>query len=262
MSGFWMPHSSSVEFCEPNYLLTKYLVEPHNGWSSLAISLMALIGLIAGNPTKESRFIAAFGVLFFVGIGSFGLHSTLHWTLQSADEVPMLWENWAIIYCMIEIKSPVGQPRYKHLHVIIMAIAILQTIIYYRYQNFFTIFLISYISLVLIIVIWTAHLVLRDKVYEPLPVRWKLWSRALFSYVAVGSVVWILDMNFCELLLPFYNQLGGLTLHILWHLAAGYGTYLTITLLVAIRCQNLGIDFELSWILGILPACVEKKRIE
>ena len=30
MVGYWEPHSSSVEFCEPNYILTPYVAEPHN----------------------------------------------------------------------------------------------------------------------------------------------------------------------------------------------------------------------------------------
>eukprot|EP01035_Chromulina_nebulosa_P032764 gene32764-43792_t len=96
MVGYWEPHSSSVEFCEPNYALTPYVAEPHNvshvicdvykAWSSIFIFVIAVNGLFYGNPLDEIRVSLMFIALALVGIGSTALHSTLHWFWQSSDE--------------------------------------------------------------------------------------------------------------------------------------------------------------------------------
>lgn len=62
------------------------MVEFHNTWSSLAgISLFGVIGLWKGNPTKEIRYTLGYIVLLMIGVGSAGLHGTLHWIFQSSD---------------------------------------------------------------------------------------------------------------------------------------------------------------------------------
>lgn len=91
-AGYWEPHTSSVDFCEPNYYLTNFIAEPHNVWSSLYLTLLGLIGLCYANPLGEWRVIAQYGALAVVGLGSAMLHSTLGAMWQSADEVPMLWQ--------------------------------------------------------------------------------------------------------------------------------------------------------------------------
>ena len=56
--GFWSPHTSSIDFCEPNYAHTSHVVEPHNVWSSLVgLSLVGAFGLKYGNPTAETRYV-------------------------------------------------------------------------------------------------------------------------------------------------------------------------------------------------------------
>jgi dihydroceramidase len=67
--GFWEPHSSSVDFCEPNYHLSKYIAEPHNALSSLFISLVGFIGMLYSNPLGEWPFAILFGHLFVIGLG-------------------------------------------------------------------------------------------------------------------------------------------------------------------------------------------------
>ena len=90
--GFWEPHSSSVDFCEPNYLLSEYIAEPHNVWSSLFITVIGMVGFFYGNPLNELSVSAMYIILAVIGLGSAGLHTTLHWFYQSSDEVPMLWQ--------------------------------------------------------------------------------------------------------------------------------------------------------------------------
>eukprot|EP00536_Pseudo-nitzschia_multiseries_P010802 jgi/Psemu1/204148/e_gw1.342.40.1 len=101
--GYWEPHSSSIDFCETNYLLSPHVVEPHNVLSSLwGLSLLGVIGMCRGNPTGELRFKVAYGVLGVIGMGSAALHGTLHWVFQSSDELPMIYLVIAGLYCCLE----------------------------------------------------------------------------------------------------------------------------------------------------------------
>jgi dihydroceramidase len=86
---YWEPHTSSIDFCEENYLHSNYIVEIHNVWSSLlGISLFGIIGLIYHpNLNHEKRNLLAYWILVLIGIGSAGLHGSLHWIFQSSDEV-------------------------------------------------------------------------------------------------------------------------------------------------------------------------------
>ncbi|OEU10819.1 aPHC-domain-containing protein [Fragilariopsis cylindrus CCMP1102] len=102
--GYWEPHTSSIDFCETNYLHSSYIAEPHNLFSSLwGLSLLGLIGIYYGNPTGEIRFKIAYGILILIGIGSAALHGTLNWVFQSADELPMIYLVISALYCLIEL---------------------------------------------------------------------------------------------------------------------------------------------------------------
>ena len=62
-SGLWLPHSSSIDFCEENYEITPYIVEFHNTWSSIFIALLPLVGYFKSNPMNEIRFKFAYLIL-------------------------------------------------------------------------------------------------------------------------------------------------------------------------------------------------------
>ena len=77
--GYWEPHTASIEFCESNYLVTPYVTEIHNAWSSLFMTAIAIIGLTYGNPFNELKVSIMYLALGIIGLGSTALHSTLHW---------------------------------------------------------------------------------------------------------------------------------------------------------------------------------------
>lgn len=91
--GHWLPHTSSIDFCEPDYFLSHYVAEPFNVLSSFFIAMLGLCGLLYSNPTQEGMFSVQFGVIVSIGLGSVLLHSTLQAFPQSLDEVPMMWFN-------------------------------------------------------------------------------------------------------------------------------------------------------------------------
>lgn len=260
MTGYWEPHSSSVDFCETNYFLTDLVAEPHNVWSSLFISLIGLIGLFYGNPTREHCVAVMYLVLAGIGFGSAALHATLHWIPQSSDEVPMLWQILSFLHMMYVIEMGDKKQSYSNIAgMLYFVITAVQTVMYYKYQKTYAIFIVSFIIYSVVVIIGSYRMVNNAKSASDKAIRWILWKWAFLSYAVFGAGLWIVDMNACDFLTPYYNTyFFGCTLHVLWHIFAGMGSYLIATCMVATRLQQLGKIAKLKWLL-FLPICVEEK---
>jgi dihydroceramidase len=256
-SGIWLPHSSSVDFCEPDYILTPYIAEPHNAWSSLLIALMGVLGILYSNPLKESMFTLLYLVIIAVGLGSVGLHTTLHWFPQSLDEVPMLWFNMVAFYVLYQLKSKPSN-KVDNMMFIIAFVTILETYIYYAMRSLYPFFLGVYTLTTTIVVIWTFLLLLDKREGRMLRL---LFFTGFGSFVVIGFTCWIIDMQLCSQLLPIYHQTYGLTLHVLWHIFAGYGGYMHTQTIIAGRARELNISLKYYWLFGFLPLLsVDKSR--
>lgn len=259
MPGFWEPHSSSIDFCESNYLITEYITEFHNTWSSLiGISSFGLIGLFKGNATKELRYTLAYGILAFIGLGSAGLHGTLHWIFQASDELPMIYGTTTMIYIFLEYDSK--EPKYPRLPTILTVLMVVTTIAYYTFQETYIVFLSMYSILE-----WYS-------IYLLYKVVWiekgggvegkKIAKMSCFTYVFVAVPVWIIDMGVCDFFLKHFPF--GMTLHILWHFAAAHGAYCSIVCGEHCRLVALGIPCECQFLFGVIPIStkVHNKKID
>lgn len=236
--------TASVNFCEPNYFLTPTNAEPWNAYSSFIITAFGIIGGIYNNPNKEWRVFFMYFLLGVVGVGSFCLHSTLKAWGQATDEVPMLLLSWAVLYSMLEVNAPLGKSTYPYLPMIIITLAGAQVAIYFMFRDFYAAFIISYAVMVIIIIIQSAYLILyQNKKPGVLKLRKRMWCIGMSSYVIIGFFLWAYEMWQCDFLLPYYQQAYGASFHILWHIGAGAGTYICITLLTVVRMQCL-IDME------------------
>ena len=247
---------SSINFCEPDYLITAHVAEFHNAWSSLLLVYMGYIGYRFGDPLNQWKNKLMFLVLGTIGVGSTMLHSSLSSHGQALDELPMLFMNISIFQALLTLKRR-HQPI--KLFYTCLLVAIVQSFIYIRFQEYYYIFLINYISSVVVIVIWTTYLANYDVVDKT---RYQLWISSLFSYVIIGSSLWIVEMNYCDFLLPYYTKFSGLSFHILWHVGAGLGTFQIIMFLVYTNLQNIVCKDEMAVVtyhLGILPICEVKK---
>ncbi len=195
-----------------------------------------------------------FAVLFFVGVGSFGLHSTLHWLPQSSDEVPMLWQCWTLLFAMTERNTAIGGS--SRTAIVMLGLAIMQTFIYYSFRDLYAAFLISYIALVVIVSVWSSIITFENPDKKIRSSRFSLWIRSTTYFIWIGSVIWVVDNKYCHELLPYYHAIGGLTMHVLWHFFAGYACLHTITLLILVRLQDLGRPVSIAWKMGFIPVCV------
>lgn len=126
------------------------------------------------------------------------------------------------------------------------------------YQSFYECFLTVYILTLVILTIWSG-----SKCYSKINpnsknVRLYLWNRCFFFLYLVGGLAWVLDMNFCPTLLPYYRYfpwMGGITLHVVWHFGSGIGAYFMFLTLQALRLEALGETPVIGWdsMIGLLP---------
>ena len=256
-TGFWSPHTSSIDYCEPNYAHTSHIVEPHNVWSSLVgLSLVGAFGLKYGNPTHEKRYVLIYTILILIGIGSACLHGTLHWFFQSSDELPMIYIVIGLFYAVVECEAPRGQPTYPWLPAALIALAAANTAIYYTFQHLYLAFIATYTIMTLGTTAGLARLLFyREK--RRLEAKKLFWLGEMW-YSLIGIPVWALDMLLCHHVrgvadaLP--GWLGGMTPHVIWHCAAGMGAYLLTLSCCCCRAEELGIPYTLRFVFGgIVP---------
>lgn len=210
---------------------------------------MGILGILYSNPLKERMFTLLYIVIIAVGLGSVGLHTTLHWFPQSLDEVPMLWFNMVAFYILLHLKSKPSQ-KVDNLVYVIGFITLIETYIYYAMRSLYPFFLGIYSLTTAIVIIWT-FVLLFDK-REGTMLR-RLFFTGFGSFVLIGFSCWIIDMQLCSQLLPIYHQAYGLTLHVLWHIFAGYGGYMHAQTIIAGRARELNIALRYYWLFGFFP---------
>jgi dihydroceramidase len=107
--GYWSPSTSSIDWCERNYVVTQYIAEFWNCLSSFSMCILGGILFIRGLYNKiESRFLLSSLGFGFVGLGSAYFHGTLTHLGQMADELPMVYSMivwWFILFRMNEFKQ-------------------------------------------------------------------------------------------------------------------------------------------------------------
>jgi len=185
-----------------------------------------------------------------VGIGSMALHGTLHWFWQSADEVPMLWQNLTILFLLYTVHSK-KSTRFSGFMLAITGIVL--TMSYYLMRHVYGVFVVAFCLLMGINLSWTTYCVFKDRTCPEYPTRLWLYSLSMFPYLLIGGGFWVYEMHNCNELLPYYRVFNGVTLHILWHIGAGTGAYLQILLLTAMRAQARGSVVEVHQLWGFIP---------
>jgi len=226
--GYWGPSTSSVDWCERNYVYTYYIAEFWNTLSSIPISLLGLYGIMQCLRFKyETRYFVSYFLVFMVGLGSMAFHGTLLFEGQMMDELPMIYGSMAYLYIILMRNSQVPNPSFTF-GIIVYCIAF--TIAYLSYPTLFIFFLLSYALAVTVfglISIWIC--------FQPQTERSQriLLATTFCSYVGSFVLLWIPENMFCKDLQPF-------NFHAWFHLSSGLGSYLFLVFATFERFKNLG----------------------
>ncbi|XP_066927401.1 alkaline ceramidase 3-like [Clytia hemisphaerica] len=255
-SGYWGFPSSTMDWCEENYAVTSYVAEFWNTVSNVVFVVPPLLTAyhLWKHKLSELGPIVCFLLLTVVGFGSFAFHCTLLYHSQLLDELPMIYGTCAMLYCIIEIRSPKDSVN-KSLIVILISISLSITLIYGSLKNPL-IFLWSYGVLAAALFILNIRGCLN---YNGSP---KLLASASFNY-GFGFILWNLDNEYCYRVRDTRKSLPGLIapvtqLHAWWHFFAGVGTFLTIVYIIHLRLTCLGVNPFLQFLHGFFPYYSQK----
>lgn len=258
-NGFWGVPTSTIDWCEENYVVSPYIAELLNTVTNSGFIVLAALTIYKAWRNKlDHRFIyLAFGFLL-VGVGSWWFHMTLRYEYQLLDELPMIYATCIPFWSVFSEFKP---PRDSRLiGVGIFFAANLLTAIYLHFKNP-TIHQAGYAVLNAGIIFQSAILA-RKHVRDPAELR-KMNRTMLIgvSTFLLGYFLWNLDIHLCELArskrrewgMPYGFVLEG---HGWWHLLTGTGVYFYLVYEEYLHCWLTGINqfyrFEQQWGLPLL----------
>lgn len=225
-SGFWGLPTASVDWCEQNYVVTRFVAEFWNSVSSLTMVAAGLVGISTRRFAREIR--VAFGLLILVGLGSIAFHATLRFELQMLDELPMLYLVTWLTWLLVE-RGP-GRRLGRWFPALLIAYVLLATAgaTLNRGQAQFLAFHFSFGALEVFCLLRVTWIALRP---ENRPVRAQ-FTIGLVSY-ATGVAIWFVDLEACA-------RVSGLQLHAGWHVLVSIGFFLLLGVISFDRLRRRG----------------------
>lgn len=222
IDGYWGPVTSTIDWCESNYVVTYYIAEFWNSVSNLSFIIPPLIVCkqMWSSPRVDKVYLLSLVYMAFTGLGSFAFHSTLKFEMQLWDELSMVWSALFVLFLVIKILKPKESSSY-----IMPLIAYgLATNSIYLFIKIPIIFQVCYAIIHFSVIFFSYRL---SKLY---PVDRRLyWATILLTSLAF--TLWNIDNHFCPQLEKLRNIFlpkgcGPVTqFHALWHVLAGYGSF-------------------------------------
>lgn len=214
--GVWshVAAPATVDWCEPNYLLTPWVAEPYNTISSLWMVVLGVWGIAFVGGRRRFRIL--FGGLALVGVGSAAFHGTLLRPSQALDEVPMVLLGLVAVWAVTLRGRDFHEGRAMAAVMAVFALGFVGS--YALAPAAFALFIAVYGTLVATLVI--------QSVRRTFGAAGDARLRRLFV-VGTGAFLGTLAMCWVpeHVLLGCDHPLQQVPLHAIWHLGAGTGTY-------------------------------------
>lgn len=223
--GLWT-QTATIDWCEPNYVVSLYIAEFWNTLSNFAFILpqtAAYISLSKDNNV-ERAFRSAFLSLILVGIGSLCFHMTLSRPMQMFDETSMILVSLQAFYLLYIIKYPNVDRR---LLLISLALYGLTFFALYIFLVDYPIFHHSAFGLLVY-----ASMVIAYQLKRYYKHHSKFWTVILLQHLAFGF--WLIDKHWCDVLTQIRDHHVPMILrpafqfHALWHLLMGSSAHILI----------------------------------
>lgn len=269
LDGFWGPPSSTIDWCEENYVVSTYIAEALNTVTNSVFIALALFATYSAYKNKlEPRFIFSSLGFCLVGIGSWLFHMTLQYRFQLLDELPMIYATcipfWSVFS---EFRTPKESIAVGI--AIFMAANTLTCV--YLYMKDPTIHQVSYAILNAGIIFQSINLTLKH--VKDAKARKELFSVMITGVCTflLGYFLWNLDIHFCSTVrrtrrswgIPYGFVLEG---HGWWHIFTGTGVYYYLIYEEYLRCFLKKTDqfYKFTYIFGFLPMveCFDKVGLE
>lgn len=263
--GYWDSVTSTIDWCEENYVVSPYVAEAMNTISNSVFIILALFALSSVIRNKlETRFaIIALGFML-VGIGSWLFHMTLKYEFQLLDELPMIYAT------CVPMWSIFSEGRdHTTSWIIGMTVALganLLTAVYLYFKDP-TIHQVAYATMNVVIVYESYQLTERN--VKSAQARYNLYSTmtyGIFIFLS-GYFLWNMDVHFCNSWIDLRRYIGMpygflFELHSWWHVLTGTGVYYYMVYLEYLRIFLIGKqdDYEYVKHWGFFPEIVLKDK--
>jgi dihydroceramidase len=226
MEGFWGPVTSTMNWCEGNYVLVSWIAEFWNTLSSLFIVLFGVVGWRL-HRDHDLGIQVAFIALAVVGVGSMAFHGTLLFETQMMDEIPMIWGALCMFYNLATGLMPKRHHRWLASALIIWGLATTVAMINTQHTIEFQIFVTNF--LLAETLSFAAAVPLYKRFLTPTIRRWFWMGVGLHAF---GGLCWITEQFLCATILewPINPQL-----HAIWHVFTGAGMYTLFVCTAAYR---------------------------
>jgi len=266
--GYWGLSTSTVDFCEPNYVYSRYVAEFFNTLSSIPIFLSGVIGIYHCKREELGlEFSICYGMLAVIGMGSVAFHATLLREGQVLDEIPMLWGALMFTYALIQAQDfrlrrslsekRIGMKKQEcSMHLVRLSLAVcgfVATVVYFSFG--FVIFILIYIFCVATLVILAAKATFCGKVATPVRTR-RLMITAAVVYTMGFLALWVPGEVFCRHL-PVMERLS---MHAIFHLSSTAGPHLLLTAMALVKHQAEKPRSSCSLMFMGLPAAQRRIR--
>ncbi|TRY56321.1 hypothetical protein DNTS_031854 [Danionella cerebrum] len=212
--GYWGTPTSTLDWCEENYVVSYYIAE------------------------------------FSVGIGSWSFHMTLQYEMQLLDELPMIYSCCIFVYCLYECFK---QEHAVNLFsvILLLTFSVIVSVIYLIWKE--PVFhQVMYAILVTFLVFRSVYIV--TWVYPWLKaLGFTSLSVFLLGFVLWNIDNMMCDsLRSARDILP--PVVGAVTqLHAWWHILTGLGSYLHILLSLQIRSTYLKHRPKVQFLCGVWP---------
>jgi len=268
VQGYWGPSTSSIDWCEANYAITRFIAEFTNTLSNLVFVSWAVYGLKNCGQENLPLPLALCQVgIALVGVGSFLFHATLRYEWQLGDELPMIFCSAFIAYVAFDARSA-RLPRTRFVRCLPYLLFLYSfgvSAVYLRYPNP-VIHQTAFAFLELVGTCRVAYIVhtapertnqeQRNKADAK---RYILTGSAIFL---IGFLIWNIDNLFCDRISQLKEHLGTpwsfiLEGHAWWHLATGTGAYLRVVGLQLLSASSKegaeGFEIRRAGLFGLCP---------
>jgi dihydroceramidase len=231
--GFWGAPSSTVDWCEANYAVTRFVCEFFNTLSSLAMVIAGVVGMALHRRVLDRWLLVAFGLLAVVGIGSVAFHGTLRFEFQMLDEVPMLYLVTLMVYLLLEPGPTRRFGNWLPWTLLLYAIAATLADAFTRGRVQFYAFQVSFGGLEMFCLFRVFLLSIERENRDVFP----FFKAGLVFYLG-GILLWFIDLRFCSLLSE--SAFPNPQLHAWWHVSVSCGFYLLLLVVGYDRLRRRG----------------------
>ncbi|KAI8322246.1 alkaline phytoceramidase [Martensiomyces pterosporus] len=258
-SYFWGERTSTIDWCEENYVVSKYVAEFWNCITNSMFMILALLGMYSAIKHRQGkRVLMCYVGQLAVGIGSALFHATLKHTTQLLDELPMLYLCAIAFYSLVEIDKNVRYGWKLPAAIIAFQLIITLTYIFWIQSPAF-----HQVAFALTVIGATAFGYTRlSEISISSRTKRKFNRLLLLGSLGMlgGFFVWNIDNIFCHQLRSYRSYVNSpldalLQLHGWWHILTAYGcSYLLLWVHLA-RIARLGHDhlFTIRHCLGLFP---------